>query len=136
MNSTAAPRDLHVADPCGAKLLLLVSRAAEDRMRMRIDETWRENAATAVDTLGAGKLARELALGGDCSNEVVFNRDTDAGENSRILHFGAAPRSRRPGTRYDLRSIDEEQLRHANGAAITSRTRDSLMGACASPRHA
>ena len=49
VNAAAAPRDLHVGHAGGAQLLLLIPRAAEDGVRMRVGETWREHAALAVD---------------------------------------------------------------------------------------
>src|SRR5689334_2532831 len=49
VNSTSATCDLHVVQAGGPVFLLFVSRAAEDRMRMRIDEPRSEYPAPTVD---------------------------------------------------------------------------------------
>ena len=71
VDAAAAPRDLHVGNARGAKLLLFVARAAEDRVRVRVDEAGREHAACAVDRRGARMLAAKRLLVAHLGDDVA-----------------------------------------------------------------
>ncbi len=94
----------------------------------------REHAARAVDArrVGIRPLERLAVAHGD--DAVTLHRDGRIGEHAGVAHLGAAPRARRSGAGDHLRRVDEE--RRARAHAITSRTREIVSGACASPRHA
>jgi len=79
---------------------------------------------------------RPLDLGArtDGDNARSVYRDRRIREHAAILHFYAHTCARRPSAGDDLLRVDEEK-RHC-AVAITSRTREIVSGACASPRHA
>jgi hypothetical protein len=75
MNSTSAPRDLHVSNAGGTHLLLFVAGAAKDCMRVRIDEARREDAPAAVDRLSPRPFFQKIFLLSDGGYFVAFNSD-------------------------------------------------------------
>ncbi len=141
LDTSAALRDLLVRDAGCAQLLLLVARAPEHRVSVGVDEAWREDATAAVDDGRVPRVRAKLALRRDGGDGVTVHEHRHAGANAGVGHLGATARSRWTGARHDLACVKEEKCRrHATtsgaGRAITSRTRESRSGACASPRHA
>jgi hypothetical protein len=124
VNPPAPACDLHVRHARRAQLLLVVARPAKDRVRVRIDEAWREHTTLTVDALSIGVLALKLVRHPDLSDAITDNEDGDTAAHLRIAHFGAATRPRGAGAGDDLGCVEEEKAH-----ATTSRTRDSVSGA-------
>ena len=137
VDAAAAPRDLHVVEPRGAHLLLLVARAAEDAC---VCESTNPGVSTPLPqsiSVARGIPRAQRSRDVDRDDPPPSDGDGDAGANAGVAHLRAAPRARRAGAGDDLRRIDEDESAADRVAhAITSRTRDSRSGACASPRHA
>src|SRR5688572_30107538 len=137
VDPTAPLRDLHVIQASGAHLLFVGARAAEDGMSMGVDEAGHQDAAPAIDRRETRITRFELLGRADGDDLAIVDCDGGVREDTSVAHLGAAPRAPGPGARNYLRRVyEQERLRHEYGRAITSRTRESLSGACASPRHA
>ena len=131
MNATTAARNLHVADTCRAKLLLFVAGAAEDCMGMRIHKTGSEHAAAAIDALRIRVVALDVVTRCDCADFLTIDGNRRILENLNVAGFLSSPSARGTSARDDPRGVDENELGHAKGVAITSRTREMRIGACA-----
>jgi len=103
VDPATAARDLQIAHAGGPELLLLVPRAPEDGVRMRIDEAGGEHALLAVDHLGAGMRRPELGVGGHREDAPVrADRHTRALPNPGVPLLHPAAGAGRPGTRHHL----------------------------------
>src|SRR5438552_15979738 len=102
MNAAATPRNLHVIETGRAHLLLLEPRAAEERVRMGIDEPGHEDAARAVDLPGVAERGVKLGATADCRNPVAFDGDRYVRAPADVIHFEASARAGRPDTGHDL----------------------------------
>src|SRR5262249_33261919 len=93
MDPAASPCDLHVIETCGAHLLLFEPRASEQRMGVRVDKTWRKDAAGAVDLRCLRELlpkVRQIAHRGDA---VSDHRYSDIRAYSGVTHLRATSRA-------------------------------------------
>jgi len=142
VDPSPAPRDLHVRDAGGTLLLLLVARATEDGVRVRVDESRGEHSAFAVYHVGARARGRggEGGLRAHLHDLPFLHQDPCTRQDTRIPHLGADPGTGGSGAGDHLRGIDEKQpVRHQAvgcGRPITSSTREKRNGAWASPRQA
>ena len=139
MDAATAARDLHVGDAGRAQLLLLVTRATEYRVRVRVDEAGREHAAVAIDECRERMRTPQRGLRSDVDDRLGVHEHGDLLPHRRVGHLASTASTTRTGAGDDLPRVDEQQLpTHARGRAwpITSRTRERRSGAWASPRQA
>ena len=77
-------------------LLFVGARPAEHAMRVRVDESRREDAAAAVDLVARrGYRSRNVATASDGGDALAVDGDGDAGAHAGVVHLGAAARARR-----------------------------------------
>jgi hypothetical protein len=110
VDAATLPRDLHVADAGRAQLLLLVARASEHGVRVRVHEPRREQLPRAVHALGVGVLVLERGLRADGHDPSRLDEHRRADRQARVAHLRAAPRAGRAGAGGDLPRVDEEPL--------------------------
>ena len=107
MDAAATPRDLKIWDPGGAQLVLRPARCPEHRMRVRVYESWRQQAAVTVDLIGVWKASTQIVVGSDCNNAFPLHRHADPLYDTGVGHLGAASCTRRTGSGERLCGIDE-----------------------------
>jgi hypothetical protein len=111
VDSAAAPRDLHVVESRGAQLLFVGPGPAEDRVRMRVDESGHEHAAAAIDARAVRITRLEVVAGSDRDDSAIGDRDGGVREDPGVAHLGAAAGAPWARARDNLRCIYEKKLR-------------------------
>src|SRR3954467_989215 len=62
VDAAATFRNVHVRQPGSTHLLLFIARTAEDRVRVRVNEAWREQVIATVDDLRVAVFGAESCL--------------------------------------------------------------------------
>ncbi len=102
MYSAAASRDLHVRSAGGTKLLLLISRATEYRMSVRIDESGSEHGTGAIDLARIRELSTEIFLRAGGGDAFVIDANYPSFLNTGVGHLTTFARAGRSSACRDL----------------------------------
>lgn len=114
-DAAAAGRDLLVALALDAALELVDAIAAEDEVRVRINEARRDHAPAGIDLVDfPARQLRRVGRGPGVDDAGTFHVDRRVVDDSEVLHPGAGPVVLRSGERNEFPDVDDGESHSGN----------------------
>jgi len=88
--------------------LFVVPWAAENPVRVGVDQSGRQHSTPAVDFAGRWELAAQVGKRSDARNPFSLDSDSGIRQNAGVGKLRPASRPRWPGACHDLRRIGED----------------------------
>ena len=125
MDPASARSNLLIANTGSPFFKFISARAGKHRMRVSIDEAGENNTPARVHHLTVGiDQFFDFLRAPDSFNPCSANKQRTGRHNAELAHLRSNPRSRRPGKRHHLRTINNRQRHsrysHAPAAAASA----------------